>query len=105
MAPQPTPLDFSKYQIRIINGSGIAGEASRARQLVVDNGFSVEGVGNSDSFDFTSAQITHKEQVEEGYIDRLREFLEQRYETEVLSGEVDNEEEFDVLIIVGSSLK
>src|SRR3972149_5195459 len=53
--PTPTEAEVDKeaYDIEVQNGSGIAGEAAAVQELLEEKGFTVSGIGNADSSDFT----------------------------------------------------
>jgi hypothetical protein len=99
--PTPAPeVDVSIYEIEVLNGSGIAGEAARAEQLLEEEKFTVTSIGNADTADYQKTIIRAKEAVSEEYLDKLKEFLDEFY---VLgdSEALDEPEEADVVIIVG----
>lgn len=102
--PTPTPkkVDKSKYQIEVLNGSGIAGEAANVQEILEDAGFSVGAIGNADSSSYTDTVIAANEDVEEEFINELKETLEKRGPVEV--EELSSEEDGDVVVTAGSSL-
>jgi outer membrane biosynthesis protein TonB len=50
-------IDISKYDVGIFNGSGIAGEAGKAKTLLETAGFSVISTGNAATYDYTKTII------------------------------------------------
>lgn len=103
--PTPTEVSVDKqaYEIEVRNGSGIAGEGARVKEILEKAGFKVGTVGNAGKSDYTDTIITVNSDVKEGYIGELTRILEER-------GPVGKVEKFatgqdgEVLIILGSSL-
>jgi hypothetical protein len=102
--PTPTPkeVDKSKYQIEVLNGSGIPGEAAAVQEILEKAGFSVGAIGNADSANYTDTVISVTKEVEEEFVDELKETLEKRGPVEVEEAEDQDE---DVIVTVGSSLE
>ncbi len=103
--PTPTEaaeIDKEAYEIQVLNGSGIAGEAASVQTLLEDEGFKVSGIGNADSSDFTNTEISATEEVSEEFLDALKEALETRGPVEVVEAPADQAEE--VIVTVGSLL-
>lgn len=100
--PQPTKaIDLSKYPIKILNGSGVAGEASRQKTNLEAEGFTVASVGNADNSDHTGTIIQAKKEVDKAYLNKLKSVLEKSFvvgEVEELSEDSDS----NVIIIIGS---
>lgn len=100
--PQPSPVvDLTKYEIKVLNGSEVEGEAGRQRTNLEGEGFVVSGVGNADDSDYTKTIIQAKKEVEAGFLDKLKSALEKSFivaETEKLSEDSDD----DVIVILGS---
>lgn len=92
---------LSKYSIKILNGSGIAGEATRMKTLLEAAGFTVLSTGNADSYDFMTTEITYSPEVSSGWLSKLKTELAKKYVIkEVVSGKIAGA---DVEIVVGSS--
>ena len=94
-------LDLSEYSIKVLNGSGIAGEAARVQGILEDEEFSVEEIGNADTADYEGTVIQAKEDVSEEFLDKLKELLEEEFILDA-SEELEESEDVDVGIIVGS---
>lgn len=101
----PTPtveeVDLSEYEIEILNGSGVEGEAGRQQTNLEDEGFTVSSIGNAEESDYTKTLIQAKEEVDKEFLDKLKEVLEKSFvvdETEIL----EEEAESDVIVIIGS---
>lgn len=91
----------SRYTISLMNGSGIAGEATRAKILLESQSYNVGTVGNADRTDYNQTIIQAKKSVDGGWIKQLRMTLEKRYSL----SDVDTmaaSESSDVVVIIGS---
>ncbi len=92
---------LSKYNIKILNGSGIAGEATRMKTFLEAADFTVLSTGNADSYDFMTTEITYSPEVSSGWLSKLKTELAKKYVIkEAVSGKVTGA---DVEIVVGSS--
>jgi hypothetical protein len=103
--PTPTPsaeVDLEKYSVSVLNGSGIPGEAGKAKDLLVTAGFKVGSTGNASTYDFTKTIIRAKEGVDAAYVTKLSETLGEVYvvgKNETLPESSKDE----VQVVVGSS--
>lgn len=102
--PTPTEAEVDKeaYDIEVQNGSGIAGEAAAVQELLEEKGFTVSGIGNADSSDFTDTEILAGENVDEGFVEELKEALKTRGPVKVVDAPENQTE--DVVVIIGSEL-
>ncbi len=101
----PTPaaqMDLTKFQVNILNGSGIAGEASRAKDLLTAAGFKVSGTGNASSYSFTKTVIKAKSDVDSAFLTKLSETLGKSYSLDKAQTLSDSSSD-DVQVVVGSS--
>ncbi len=104
-APSATPMatvDFTKYSVIIFNGSGIPGEAGKAKDLITAVGFKVGSTANAATYDFKKTIVKAKSTVEASYLTKLSETLGKTYvmdKAQVLDASSKN----DVEVIVGSS--
>ncbi len=92
--------NLSKYKIKILNGSGIKGEAGKVQTLVEAAGFSVLSAGNATTYDYTKTQITIKTGIDPDFISSLVETLKKDYQledTKTVSSQTN-----DVTVIVGN---
>jgi hypothetical protein len=100
--PEPTIApDLTKYEIEILNGSEVNGEAGRQQINLEEEGFTVSSTGNADSSGYTTTIIQAKEDVDEAFLVELRKALEASFvlgDQEVLPEDADS----DVVIILGS---
>ena len=118
-APEPTPtvsavpvatpastpkavVDISKFNIAVFNGSGTAGEASKAKALLTDAGFNVVSTGNAATYDYTKTIIKAKSTVDASVIQKIKDALSKVYvvgDSQTLSSSSTT----DIQIVVGSS--
>jgi hypothetical protein len=86
VTPSSTPLaspsaNLSKYKIKILNGSGISGEAGKVQTLIEAAGFTVLSTGNATTYDFTKTQITLKTGIDPDFVTALVTALKKNYQT------------------------
>lgn len=72
-------VDLTKYTISIFNGSGIPGEAGKAKTLITTAGFKVGSAGNAATYDYTKTIIKAKSTVEAPFISALSAALGKTY--------------------------
>jgi outer membrane biosynthesis protein TonB len=99
--PEASPnTNLSKYKIKILNGSGISGEAGKVQTLVEAAGFTVLSTGNATSYDYKKTQITLKTGIDPDFVSALITALKKNYQledTKTVSSQTN-----DVTVIVGS---
>lgn len=100
--PTPEEIDLSAYTIEVLNGSGVAGVAGDEKEALTEEGFNVENVGNADNQDYSETNISFKSTVSEDFIDKLKESLGKRYTLAENSEELSEDEDYDVIVILGS---
>ncbi len=99
-SPSATPK-VATYKIQILNGSGKAGEANKARALIEKEGFKVSSTGNAASFDFEETLIQAKKSVPADVIEMIETALSKSYATKI--GEVlPTSSSYDIIITVGT---
>jgi len=106
----PTPssspsaaVDLSKYQIKVLNGSGIAGEAGRVQDILTSAEFKVSGTGNAETYDFTDTILQVRDKVEPAFITELTKTLSKTYSVSDKTEALPSGETADVIVLVGSS--
>lgn len=100
----PEEVDLTAYTIRVLNGSGIQGEASRLKEKLATAGFEVGSVGNADRDDYTKTQVAVKKSVNKAFIEKLKEVLGASYELDKESVLPDSaSDESDITVTIGSS--
>lgn len=102
----PTPVeegvDLSAYSIEILNGSGVAGVAGSEQEALEADEFNVENTGNAENQDFTETIIAVKSDVSEEFIEKLRDSLEERYVVAAGTEELEDDNDYDVVVTIGS---
>lgn len=119
VAPTPTPaavavttptpssspsavVDVSKFDVAVFNGSGIAGEAGKVKDLLTSAGFNVTSTGNAATYDYTKTIIKAKSTVGKTVIQKIKDALSKAYvigDSQTLSSSSTT----DIQIVVGSS--
>lgn len=105
-SPKPTvaEVDLSKYEIKILNGSELEGEAGRQKTNLEEEGFTISSIGNASESDYTKTIIQAKETVDKDFLDKLRSVLELSFgvgEQEDLPVDADS----NIIVIIGSEQK
>jgi hypothetical protein len=95
-------VDVSKFDVAVLNGSGIAGEAGKVKEILTTAGFNVTSTGNAATYDFTKTIIKAKSTVGAPVLQKLKDALSKSYivgddQTLTTTATV------DIQIIVGSS--
>ena len=103
--PTPTPspepkIDLTNLKIKILNGSGKKGEATRAKNSLQDLEFSSISTGNADNFNYKDTKINYKPDYKEVFRD-LKKALTPNYNV-VLGEELKDDDKYDLYIILGS---
>ncbi|HUC94702.1 MAG TPA: LytR C-terminal domain-containing protein [Candidatus Saccharimonadales bacterium] len=76
----PTPtISLSKYSITVFNGSGIPGEAGKAKTLLTTAGFNVGSTSNAATYDYTKTLIKAKSTIEPAFVSALSAALGKTY--------------------------
>ena len=96
-------LDREVLKIKVLNGSGEPGAAGAAVQFLKDKGYSDEiEAGNADSYNYDETVIQIKEEKKD-FFDLLVEDLVEEYSVSSESAELDEESEFEAIIIIGKN--
>lgn len=104
-SPSASPaakIDLTKYKIKILNGSGIKGEAGKVQALLEKAGFTIESTGNASKYDYTKTIIQAKEGVDNAFLAQLEKNLSQTYKLDK-STVLKDSETSSIIIVVGSS--
>jgi len=91
---------LSKYKIKILNGSGIKGEAGKVQTLIEAAGFTVLSTGNAATYDYTKTQITLKTGIDPDFVSILVATLKKSYQLE--DPKTVSSQTNDVTVTVGS---
>ncbi len=101
VSPSPTPkLNRADLKIKILNGTGVPGAASKAANFLEKLGWVGIKTGNADNFDYSQTVIKIKESKKD-YFSLLTEDLSKNYSPAKEGETLSEEEKFDVIIILG----
>ena len=98
-ATEEAKLD--KYPIKVLNGSGTVGEASKLQEILEKEGFEVSETGNAENYDYRDTIVQAKKSVEKTFLEKLKTLISKSYtlgKDEALSAS----DSSDVTVIVGS---
>lgn len=94
-------LDRAKLSVQIENGSGVAGAAGKASDLLKSLGYDVVGAGNADNFNYIGVTIKVKSSAQ-GYIPVLNKDLSSNsYTVGSSSADLTATSSADALVIIG----
>lgn len=106
--PVPTQVpeeevDLTSISISVLNGSGIAGEAGKVKDLLSAGDFSEDNIetGNADSYDYEGVTISTKENTPETVYNTVETLLSDDYEVTLSEDNLSEDSEYDIEIIVG----
>ena len=100
--PKPTKekIDLKAYKIKILNGSGIAGEAALVQGDLKEEGFDVVSVGNADKSDYEETVISAKKEINDEFLSELKDSLKKRGPVGGIKI-LEDTEDTDVVVIIG----
>jgi hypothetical protein len=100
--PEPTlaEADLSEYEVQILNGSEVSGEASRQKDSLEAEGFTIASVGNADESNYTDTIIQAKKNVGKAFIAKLKSVLEETFDT-IKTKTLDEDSSVPVVVILG----
>lgn len=102
ITPEPAKtIDLTQYEIEILNGSGVDGEAGRQRVNLEAEGFTVSSVGNAGNSDYTDTIIRAKAEVDKDFVVKLKSVLSNSFtvgESEILP----DDSSVPVVVIIGT---
>jgi|SRR6185369_2741312 len=103
--PTPTPkqLDLSTYDIQVLNGSGVTGQAAKVKTDLTSAGFSVTKTGNADTSDYEKTVIEAKKGTDDAYLKELIATLKKSYAIDSNIVTLKASETSDVIVIIGST--
>lgn len=104
--PEPTQeaeVDLSIITFSVLNGSGIAGEAGKVKDLLVEGGFSEDKIqaGNADKYDYQDISLSLKSGLSEKVNEAITASLSDVYDVTVSEDNLQENSTYDVVIIVG----
>ncbi|MBU1256703.1 LytR C-terminal domain-containing protein [Patescibacteria group bacterium] len=103
--PTPTPeeLDLTEYTLQIQNGSGTAGQAGAVDEILQAEGFNEADTTNADSYDYQDTEVQLKADTPKAVYDTIERALNSDYDVK-LGDALEEDSEFDVVIIVGQKI-
>lgn len=101
--PTPTAakLDRSDISIKVQNGSGGKGVASKASDYLKGLGYKIDSTGNADNFNYDKTVIQIKASKKQ-YLDQLKSDLAKNYTVGSASATLSSKESADAVVIVGA---
>lgn len=103
ISPQASPspeLKLSDIKIKVLNGSGKAGEAGKLTEVLKKANFVVAKTGNADKYDYEQTIIEVKKEVSKEALSVLDKTLKDLYDFKYSSGEI-SDKLYDIVIIIG----
>jgi len=94
-------VDYSKYSLQILNGSGVPGEAGKAKDLLTDLEFDSVLTGNASNYDFEKTIVALKEGIPSQVFTDVKKLLGNTYDLESKSDLLEDSSKYDVVITVG----
>lgn len=106
-APTPTPtsaqeVNLAEYNIQVLNGSGIAGEAGKVKALLEKAGFEDFEVGNAKTYDYTDTEIRIMSDTPDKVYDAVEDALTDGGYSVKKGTTLSVDSDFDIVITVGS---
>lgn len=102
--PTPTPeiVLLNEYSVSVLNGSGVAGVASSASNMLSTAGFVDIETGNAESYDYEETQVSMKESVPDSVYEEIVSAFSDDYVVVKSETALDEDSSFDIIIIIGS---
>ena len=102
--PTPIPtISIDSLKIQVLNGSGVAGEATKVSTLLSQNKFKVINTGNALNYDYVKTEIQAKELVSTQIINLLVESLKNDYTSTVSATKLAASSEYDIIVTTGKT--
>lgn len=99
MTPSPTPE--TNLALVILNGSGIAGEAGRAKIVLEDGDITVTETGNAKRYNYLQSEIRTKQTVSKETAQKIFDIFSEKYLVSSSSADLSSTNDYDIEIIVG----
>lgn len=106
-ASSPTPVEKIKMEdikIQVLNGSGVAGQASSTKDSLTEAGFASIEIGNVTADPSKDTTVVFTERVSKDYQKKITTLLEQIF-TNVIAYQTASQSAFDVTITTGIKAK
>lgn len=101
--PKASPASEVKrdgIKVQILNGSGVAGAAGKAKTLLEGLGYKDVDTGNASSSDFATTEVAVKES-NDSYLDLIINDLSKNYEAKEASKPLSASSKYDIVITLG----
>ena len=101
ITPEPTVPDLSTFQVEVLNGSGVTGEAAKIKTILLESGFVKVSTGNTTAT--TEGMIRVKASVSESVIKMVTDSV-----TDYKMGAPEfltASDKYDLMLVVGSAKK
>ena len=103
---EPKKVDLSAFTIKVLNGSGVKGEAAKVKANLTAAGFKVTTTGNADLDDYKETQIQAKKGTDKEFLKQLEAVLDKSYVVDEASTSPSGAAiTTDVVVIIGVSTK
>lgn len=99
ITPEPTKVDLRKFQVQVLNGSGVKGEAAKIKTNLLSSGFENVEIGNTTAT--SEGKILSKDTVPEIVVNTVWEQLSIDYEMRE-NGMLEQDDKYDLIVIIGS---
>jgi hypothetical protein len=102
-APTPTPAPIvsrEEISIQVLNGGGVPGAASKMKNFLVEKGYKVADVGNSDDYTYKTTEILVKADKAD-ILKLLSEDLKDSYTVGTTAATLSSDASYDARVIVG----
>lgn len=106
-APTTTPqatsgatLNRSDLSVRVENGSGGSGVASKGSAFLKNLGYSIASSGNADNFNYKGVTIKIKKD-KSSYLEQLKKDLSGSYTIDSATSDLPSSSAYDALVIIG----
>jgi hypothetical protein len=102
LTPTPIPtINLDSYKIQVLNGSGIAGEATKISTLLSENKLKVAKTGNATNYDYVKTEIQTKKRVPISVVDIIIKSFAKEYVSTISATKLDDSYDYDINIITG----
>lgn len=99
--PTPAPILRSDLKVQVLNGSGVPGRAGKVEEFLKGLGYQVLDTGNAKAFSYKKTEIRVKDDKKD-YLSLLTEDVSREYEVDEETKTLEEESEYDAVVIVGS---
>ncbi|HLB60934.1 MAG TPA: LytR C-terminal domain-containing protein [Patescibacteria group bacterium] len=97
-----TTVNLAEYDIQVLNGSGVAGAAGNARDLLLAAGFEKFTVGNAGEYEHTATEVQMKEGAPAAVYTAIEKTLTEGGYTVTEGDTLTSDADYDVIVIVGT---